>query len=265
MLQGKKFEHQPLVGKTIMVTRAREQAATLITELAALGASCLEAPAIRIVPLDDYTALEQAVARLTQYNWLIFTSVNGVDYFFKRLAKSNQDASALGQTKIAAIGVPTAQRLNNYGIKADIVPVEFRAEGIVGALTTAAGPGTKVLIPRALQARTVLPDGLRKLGAVVDVVPVYQTVQGEADAAQIRTKLAAGGVDIVTFTSSSTVTMLLERLGDSGASLLAQTNIACIGPITAATCLDKGLKPTVIAENFTINGLVEAIVDYYDR
>lgn len=258
-------EQQPLIGRTIVVTRAREQASGIVNELSQRGASCLAAPAIRIAPLEDYTALKRAITQLEQYNWLIFTSVNGVEYFFKHLTEYNLDKDAFAQAKVAAIGVPTAQRLLGYGVKADIVPTEFRAEGIVTALRTKIGPETKTLIPRALQARDILPKQLQSLGASVDVVPVYQTVQGEADTEKLRTLLQAGTVDLITFTSSSTVIKLLEQLGDEAPRLVAKANIACIGPITAVTCLDNGLRPVIIAKNFTMRGLVDAIVEYYRK
>lgn len=253
------FDQRPLFGKTVLVTRAREQASALTAKLEALGAQCIEAPAIKIVPPDSYAALDQAIQELGTYQWLILTSVNGVDYFFNRLSQAGGDARALAGIKIAAIGIQTAERLKSYGIRADIIPAEFRAEGIIEALTGKVEPGMKVLIPRALVARDILPEKLTEMGAVVDVVPAYQTVTAATDGSMIAAKIEAGKIDLITFTSSSTVTNLLNILGPQGAQLVSKTKTACIGPITAGTCLENGIKPDVIAEEFTISGLVAAI------
>lgn len=253
------FDRRPLFGKKVLVTRSREQASVLTSELEALGAQCLEAPAIKLVPPESYNELDKAVRELSAYQWLIFTSVNGVEYFFNRLHEAKLDTRALAGLKVAAIGVQTAERLKNYGVLADVVPVEFRAEGIIEALSGLIEPGMKVLIPRALAARDVLPEKLSEMGAAVNVVPAYRTVAGDTDGKTVAAKLVAGEIDIVTFTSSSTVTNLLNLLGDGGAQLLAKAKIACIGPITATTCVQHGIKPDIIADEYTIKGLVAAI------
>lgn len=257
------FDKKPLFGKTVLVTRAREQASMLTGRLEELGAACMEAPAIQIVPPASYEPLDQGIAALPDYDWLIFTSVNGVEHFFRRLQKSGRDSRSLAKAKVAAIGVQTAEKLKTYGILADIVPVQFRAEGVVEALQGRIQPGMKVLIPRALVARDVLPEKLREMGAVVDVVPVYRTVAGETDGTMVAEKLKNGGVDVVTFTSSSTVTNLLALLGPGGAELIGKAKVACIGPITSGTCLKNGITPDVIADEYTIAGLVEAIQQMY--
>jgi uroporphyrinogen III methyltransferase/synthase len=257
------FDKRPLFGKKVLVTRAREQASILTTALEELGAECLEAPAIKIVPPESYAALDTAIGGLAAYDWLIFTSANGVDHFFARLHQAGRDARALGGSKVAAIGVATAERLRRQGILADVVPAEFRAEGIIAALEDLVRPGMKVLIPRAEVARDILPDKLRELGAAVDVVTAYRTVSGGSDGADLAARLSAGAIDLVTFTSSSTVTNLLDLLGTDGPALVAKAKVACIGPITAATCLDKGIKPDIVADEFTIAGLVEAIGKLY--
>lgn len=257
------FDQKMLFGKKILVTRAREQASALTAGLECLGAQCIEAPAIKIVPPESFAALDQAIANLNNYNWLIFTSVNGVDYFYKRLHNAGQDSRALAGSKVAAIGVQTAERLKEYGVLADIVPVEFRAEGIIDALEGRIEPGMKVLIPRALVARDILPEKLGEMGAAVDVVPAYMTVTGESDGPSLAEKLANNEIDLVTFTSSSTVTNLLKLLGENGARLISTAKVACIGPITADTCLEHGINPDVIAEEFTIRGLLEAIKKMY--
>jgi len=257
------FDQRLLFGKTALVTRAREQASALTTALETLGAQCIEAPAIKLVEPESYTELDTAIGQLQQYNWLIFTSVNGVEHFFKRLYTKKCDTRSLGNAKIAAIGAQTASKLKEYGIIADIVPLEFRAEGIVEALTGRIESGMSVLIPRALVARDILPEKLRKLGAIVDVVPVYRTITADTDGQAIAQKLQNGEIELVTFTSSSTVTNLLTLLGPGGAELIQKAKVACIGPITAGTCLEHGITPDVIAEEYTIKGMVKSIVDMY--
>ena len=174
-----------------------------------------------------------------------------------------RDSRALGNARIAAIGAQTAAKLRDYGILADIVPVEFRAEGIVEALTGRIEQGMSVLIPRALVARDILPEKLREMGAKVDVVPAYRTVTGDTDGNILADQLKNGEIELVTFTSSSTVTNLLDLLGCQGAEILKNAKVACIGPITAGTCLEHGITPDVIAEEYTIKGLVQAIVEMY--
>lgn len=257
------FDQKPLFGKKILVTRAREQASALTAKLEKLGADCLEAPAIKIVPPESYAALDAAIANLHTYKWLIFTSVNGVEYFYKRLHNAGRDTRALAGAKVAAIGIQTAERLRQYGVIADIIPAEFRAEGIIEVMEGLIEPGMKILIPRALVARDILPEKLREIGAEVDVVPAYQTITGETNGSRIAEQLQNKEIEMVTFTSSSTVTNLLKLLGNDGAKLVANAKVACIGPITAATCLEHGIEPDLIAEEFTISGLVKEIAKIY--
>lgn len=259
------FDQRLLFGKTVLVTRAREQASVLTCQLEALGAQCIEAPAIKLVPPESYAELDEAIGKLDTYSWLIFTSVNGVEYFYNRLHSMKKDSRALGSVQIAAIGAQTAARLKEYGILADIVPLEFRAEGIIAAMTGRIIPGMSVLIPRALVARDILPEKLREMGATVNVVPAYRTLTGDSDGQMLAAKLQAGEIDLVTFTSSSTVTNLLELLGSKGAELLKTSKVACIGPITAGTCLEYGINPDVIAEEYTIYGMVESIKTLYEE
>lgn len=257
------FDNKPLFGKTVLVTRAREQASLLTERLEALGARCIEAPAISIVPPVSYDGLDQGIAELESYNWLIFTSVNGVDHFYRRLNHAGKDSRSLAGLKIAAIGSQTAARLRGFGITADVVPVEFRAEGIIAALASDIVPGTRVLLARAAVARDILPEKLTEMGATVTVAEAYRTESGDTDGAALAAQLAAGEIDLVTFTSSSTVTNLLALLGPGGQQALTKAKVACIGPITASTCLEQGVQPDIIAEEFTIAGLVEAIAGLY--
>lgn len=251
-------ETHPFFGKTVLVTRAREQASKLTASLERLGARCLEVPSIRLVePEDGYRAADEAISRIEEYDWVIFTSANGVGRFFERLALAGKDARALGGAKVAAIGTATAEALKGKGILADIVPREFRAEGIVDALKDVVGKGQKVLIPRAQEAREILPERLKELGARATVAPVYRTVAAETDGEALRRRLSDGEVDYVTFTSSSTVTNLLRIVGTAEA--LHGVKTACIGPVTAETCRKNGIEPDIVAEEYTISGLVEAM------
>jgi len=257
------FDNRPLSGKAILVTRAREQASVLTAALEELGAECWEVPAIKIIPPESFDGLDQAIADLAEYDWLVFTSVNGVEYFFKRLRQAGKDTRSLNAVKVAAIGAATAARLGEYGVMPDLVPLEFRAEGIISALAGKLEPGMRLLIPRAAVARDILPQELAKTGAQVDVVEAYRTITAAQDGNLLQSRLAAGEFDLVTFTSSSTVTNLLTILGPEASELLAKVKTACIGPITASTCLEHGIKPDIIAEEFTMNGLVKAVKDFY--
>lgn len=259
------FDRRPLFGRKVLVTRAREQASALSAALEALGAECIEAPAIRIVPPESYAAADAAIGKLAAYSWLIFTSVNGVECFFRRLQAGGKDSRALGRQKVAAIGAQTAAKLREYGIIADVVPAEFRAEGIIEALKPLLGPEENILIPRAAVARDILPDKLREMGAKVDVAPVYRTVAGETDGAALAQMLRAREIALVTFTSSSTVTNLLELLGPDGAALVSGARVACIGPITAATCREKGIRADAVAEEYTVAGLVAVIESLFEE
>ena len=256
------FDTRPLFGKQIIVTRARAQASALTNRLELLGANVLEAPAIAIAAPDSYVPLDEAIARLSAYQWLVFTSVNGADAFFARLKAANKDARALSGVKVVAIGAETAVRLQGYGICPDVVPFEFRAEGIWEVMAPLVAAGQKVLIPRAEVARDYLPQKLAEAGLTVDVVSAYKTVIDMSCREELAAALAAGKVDMVTFTSSSTVTNFLSLLGNDAAQLQG-VKIACIGPVTAETCYKYGLEPDIIADEFTVPGLVEAITAHY--
>ena len=259
------FDTRPLFGRNILVTRAREQASRLSAGLEEAGAHCIEAPAIRIAPPETYADLDRAIANLPSYTWTIFTSANGVEAFFARLNFAGKDTRHFGNTKVAAIGSATASALARFGIAADVVPEEFRAEAVVEALAGRIGPSDRILIPRAEQARDVLPTELAKCGAAVEVVTAYRTVSGDADGKAVAGMLAAGKIDLVTFTSSSTVTNLLSLLGEQGRKLLSGVELACIGPITAETCRNHGLEPALVADEYTINGLTESIISKWGR
>ncbi len=255
------FERRPLFGRRIVVTRAREQASDLVRRLTDLGAECLETPAIRIAPPPDWRPLDAAIADLSSTDWVIFTSVNGVDFFFQRLEATGRDARALAGVKTAAIGPATAARLKRHGIRSDLLPETYRAEAIVEAFRREALSGRVVLLPRAAEARPVLPRELAALGAVVREVEAYRTLPAESDAAELLARLEERTIDLITFTSSSTVSHFLKRLPPARlAGLIAGIPCACIGPITAETARRAGLEVAVEASVYTIEGLVEAIL-----
>lgn len=260
------FEKKPLFGRRIVVTRARSQASSLVKRLSELGADVLETPVIEIRPVKNMQPLDAAVKNISGYDWLVFTSANGVDVFFKRLRACKLDTRALGGIKTAAIGPATAGKMREHGLDADIVPESYRAESVVKAFESLDMSGKKVLLPRAQGARPVLPEELSKMGAHVDEIISYRTVQGTAEAGKLVDSLGAGTVDMVTFTSSSTVRNFMGLLPESGARrLLSGVLIAAIGPVTAETASEMGLKTDVVAQEFTIDGLVKAVVEHYTR
>ncbi|GAB6906979.1 Uroporphyrin-III C-methyltransferase [Desulfosarcina cetonica] len=256
------FEKRPLMGRRIVVTRAREQASDLVRKLTAVGAECIQCPTIQVFPPADPEPLDQAIASLDQYDWVVFTSVNGVDFFFRRLFDKGLDVRALGHLKTATIGPATAQRLRAFGLASDIIPASYRAESVVDAFAAMPVTGSKILLPRAREARSVLPVELTRMGAIVDEVTAYETRQADNDGTELIERLESGGVDMVTFTSSSTVKnfhrlLPAERIHD----LLDRVQVASIGPITSETARELGYTVTIEAATFTIDGLVEAILN----
>ena len=258
------FETRPLLGKRIVVTRAREQASDLVKQLSDLGAECLEYPTIKIVPSRDLKPMDRAIENLGSYDWIVFTSVNGVQYFFDRLFELNLDVRALTHLHTAAIGPATADRLFNFGLKSDIVPENFRAESVVEAFRNKELDGKKVLLPRAAEARPVLPVELRKMGAEVDEVTAYLTEKVAENTDLLIQQLEDKAIDLITFTSSSTVKNFKELLpADRFDQLIGGVRIASIGPITTDTASELGFKVDTTADPYTIPGLCEAILKYY--
>jgi uroporphyrinogen III methyltransferase/synthase len=258
------FENRPLFGKRIVVTRAREQASDLVKSLSDLGADCLEAPTIRVVNAPDIGPLDEAINRIGDYDWLVFTSVNGVHFFFERLFALGHDVRRLKAIKTACIGPATAQRLRDFGLNSDIIPETYRAESVVEAFGTQDVKGSRILIPRAREARAVLPVELRKMGAVVNEVTAYETLEVRDLAELLIDQLRSGDIDLVTFTSSSTVRNFAALLPpDEIPALMKNVTVACIGPITAETARSLGFHVSICAENYTIPGLVDAILAYY--
>ncbi|MGD9973638.1 MAG: uroporphyrinogen-III C-methyltransferase [Desulfatirhabdiaceae bacterium] len=257
------FEDRPLMGKTVVVTRAREQASDLVFQLSGLGANCIEFPVITISPPEDWIEMDRAIDNLPTYDWLIFTSVNGVKFFFDRLFEKGLDSRSLGRIQTAVIGPATAEKLLGYGVKSDIVPESFRAESIIEAFSNQPVAGKRILLPRAGEARSILPEELTRMGAQVDDIAAYHTHSTRQDAGHLISLLENHQVDIITFTSSSTVQNFLAMLPpDRTHALLDSVTLASIGPITTATAEKKGLTVHVTASVYTIPGLCQAIVDH---
>jgi uroporphyrinogen III methyltransferase/synthase len=258
------FEDRPLMGRSIVVTRSREQAGELVKRLSGLGAECLECPTIKVVPTDDMKPLDKALDNLTSYDWLMFTSVNGVDFFFNRLFEKGKDVRDLNHIRTAVIGPATAKKLLDYGFNSDIVPESYRAESVVKAFAKEDIAGKKILLPRAKQARPVLPVELVKMGAVVDDVEVYVTKAVKDKAGVILKRLEEHTIDMITFTSSSTVKNFRALLPSEGLDHLMQgITIASIGPVTSETARNLGFDVHIVAEEYTIQKLCDAIVEYY--
>jgi uroporphyrinogen III methyltransferase/synthase len=260
------FEKKPLFGKRILVTRTRDQASELVTLLEEHGADCLEGSTIALVEPDSWAEIDGALDRIENYDWLLFTSINAIRFFFKRLLENGMDARNLKGPRIGVVGTATADVLLEYGIKADLLPEEFTGEGLADKLLEQGVSGAKILIPRALKAREILPEKLRGGGAEVTVAPVYQNVRPK-DYAKVRQALEKNRIDMITFTSSSTVRNFLEMLeiknDEEFRRLLGAVKIAVIGPITAKTALKNKLKIDVEPQTYTIPALVEEIVDFY--
>ncbi|MCE2405684.1 MAG: uroporphyrinogen-III C-methyltransferase [Dehalococcoidia bacterium] len=255
-------EARPLFGKRIIVTRSRSQASVLSNMLAEAGAYPMELPTIRTVPPEDYSELDRAIRSLSGYDWAVLTSANGVDALFGRMTALGLDSRALGGVKVAAIGPATAQALTRYGIRADLVPGQYVAESVVAEMERRGVTGARVLLARADIGRKALPEGLSRLGAAVDDVTAYRTVAPEDARQRADELLAKDTPDLITFTSSSTVTNLMALL-DGDTSLVRELPSACIGPITADTARERGLRVEIEAQEYTVPGLVRAITEHY--
>jgi len=256
----------PLTGKTIAITRPAEQADGVVERLRALGANPVSTPTIAIVPPEDFQRLDAAIGNLSAYDWLLLTSVNGVRVFRERLDALGMDPARLANLKVGAIGPATAGTLEAGGIRVTFVPTSYRAESILAEIGRV--EGQRMLLPRAELARPLLASGLRDLGAEVDEIPAYRTVPGPG-IAELAKLLRANRVDAITFTSSSTVRFFHQELLQTGetpqtiaAMLASPVMTVCIGPVTAATARELGLRVDVVAEAYTIDGLVAALAAF---
>ena len=266
------YEKRPLFSKRIVVTRTRDQASELVTLLENYGAECLEYPTISLEPATSYDILDRALAELETYNWLLFTSINAVEYFFRRLFELDKDVRDIKGPKIAAVGRVTAEALISRGIRADLLPEEFTGDGLAEILIKTNVKGMRVLIPRALKARETLPEALSSAGADVTVAPVYQNVlpsssSGEQLKEELQAALQNKSIDMVTFTSSSTVKNFVRLLDISTPGemqkLMSGVAVATIGPITAKTAEQFGMHVDVQPAEYTIPDLVDSIVKYF--
>jgi uroporphyrinogen III methyltransferase/synthase len=264
------FDARPLFGKRIVVTRAREQAMELVERIEELGAQAIEGAAVRIAPVADTAALDEACATASNFDWLVFTSQNGVDHFMRRVMEGPGDVRSLKGPRICAVGPATAEKLARYGLRVDVVPREHRAERAVEAMR-AHGElrGAKVLFPRSEIAREVLADDLRKAGALVTDVVAYRTLaaepqrEGDPDVYKL---LLERQVDAVTFTSASSVRHFVKTLGEEQApDLLSGTVVASIGPVTAEAAQQLGITSTIVPTEYTVPGLVKALVEHFRR
>jgi len=254
------FEKRPLLGKGIVVTRAREQASGFAETLGEMGACVFQFPTIEINPLPDTSEIRAAIQAVKDYDWLVFTSVNGVLKFWDELDAMNLDTRVLGAAKVAAIGPATAEALNARGVRADFVPPKYVAESVVDGLKAlGVGKGTRVLIPRAKVAREVLPEELVGAGAEVTILPVYETGLNESGPEELIARLDAGEVHCVTFTSSSTVENFFKLLAPEKLRQYPGVKLACIGPVTTKTLAGFGFTPDIEPEDYTIPGLAQAL------
>lgn len=263
------FDARPLFGKRVLVTRSREQSGELVERLEELGAEAIEAPAMRIAPPADFGPLDQACAQAGGYDWIVFTSANGVEAFMRRLLAGPGDVRSLHGPRLCAVAPSTAERLGRWGIKVDLRPAEFRADVILEAIR-GIGPidGRSFLLPRADIPLDVLAGELRLAGGQVTEVVAYRRVQEslqrDEDGQDIYRMLLDRQIDVVLFTSASTVHNLASSLGEEqAADLLRETTVACIGPVTAAAARDLDIQPTVVSTDFSIAGLVQAVVEHY--
>ncbi len=262
------FETKPLFGKRILVTRAREQASQLAAAIEELGGEPLSLPSIRTrwpSRPEALDKLDRSLRSLREFDWVMFTSVNGVDYFFERLALLELDIRSLGRARIAAVGPKTAEALRRRGLRTEALPAEYQAEGMLASLLPHLKQGQRALLPRANIARSYLPEALRKLGLEAVEADVYETVISDEDAAEATGLLREGKIHAITFTSSSTATNFWELLkrqeAENPHDLLRGVRIVCIGPKTAETAAKLGMRVSRVAEQATIESLVQALKD----
>jgi uroporphyrinogen III methyltransferase/synthase len=254
------FEKLPLFGERILITRPQEQAEALAAPLRALGAETLQLPSIAIEDPEDFRALDRAIRVLRSYHWVIFTSANGVRRFLSRMQTLGADIREMARVKICAIGPSTAAELRRHCLQVDVVPKEYVAEGVVAALARKPVRGQRILIPRARVARDLLPQALRARGAKVEVVEAYRSVLPEGSRERARIIFERHRPTLAVFTSSSTVHNLFRLLPEELHGVMRQVRVASIGPVTSRTLRDYGLDVSIEPKEYTVAGLVEAII-----
>jgi len=255
----------PLAGRCVMVTRARHQAKEMIGKIEALGGKAFAFPLLKTVPVEDTGKLDQAIGQLDRFDWVIFTSVNGVRFFWQRLQQLGRDREAFAG-RVAAVGPKTAAAIREYGLEVEPLPSDYVAEGLLESLREKLQQGQRVLLPRADIARKQLPQDLRQLGLEVTEVDVYHTVIDAEQAPLAAEALKRGEIDAILFTSSSTVNHFVQAMSGTGAlETLDRVKVACIGPITAQTARQQGLPVHVVAETYTVDGLLEALIKNWEE
>lgn len=257
---------RPLDGRVILVTRAREQAPDFAARLEEAGGSVMLVPTIAIEPPASWAPLDAALERAGQYQWAVFTSVNGVEMVRRRLARAGRGSEVLAACRIAAIGPATAQALRAWGLRPAVVPPEYVAESLVDRMRPAIAPGDRVLLARAAETRDVLVRELDRMGAIVDEVPAYRTRAAREQADGLRAALAERRIDVATFTSSSTVKHFAALVGRAELiPLMRGVLVAAIGPITRATAAGLGLETHIMPGEYTIPALARAIVLHFEE
>ncbi len=260
------FDKRTLCGKKIVVTRAAEQAGEFSAKLAALGATVLECPTIKLVEPESWQLLDLAIRELAGYDWVVLTSGNAVRFFFQRLDALGLDARALGCCRICAVGPRTADELRSFGIKPDLVPADYKAEGVVDEFSRLDMHNSRVLFPRADKARDVIPRELKRMGAHVDSPVAYRNVFPERLPPETLFALEKRSVDCITFTSSSTVQNLAAMLGEElMMDMLKGVTVASIGPITSKSCRELGLKVDIEPGSHTLDALTEALEAHFGQ
>ncbi len=256
-------ENRPLFGKNIVITRSREQSSEMLSMLMTLGANAIQYPTISIEPMDDYKILDACILQIEKYDWIIFTSVNGVQHFKNRLHALGKDSRALAKAKIATIGPVTSKEVEKLGIIPDFIPATYVAEAVAEGLCQYGINGKNILIPRALESREVLPDVLTKEGANVEIAPVYQTKKAIGNKEELVLALKKDNIDCISFASSSTVRNFMENISMDLLKSCKNLKFASIGPITSATLKEYGFEPQMEPKDFTIPALLAEITKYY--
>ena len=259
------YETLPLFGKALVITRPEDQSETFMHGLLERGAEPFLFPVIETIPPEDWKPLDTAIQKLDSYDGLIFTSVNGVKFFMRRLKEKGKDVRELKGLRLYAIGPKTEKAVNALGINVDVVPDDYVAESLIASMGKENIKGKKFLLPRAAVARETLPDQLRAQGATLDVAPAYQTVRPQTNTDELICRIKEGSIHAVTFTSSSTVTHFMKLVGTELKPQLAKVAIACIGPVTAKTAEKAGLKVDIMAEEYTVDGLIDALEKHFSR
>ena len=257
------FEVKPLFGRSILVTRTREQASELCQQLMSLGARVVEMPTIQIVGPTDWNSADRAIVEIESFDWVVFTSPNGVSWFLDRLEAKRGDVQPLAGAQLAAIGPATKKRLAEFHLCADLVPAEHTSEGLLSAFDSAEVQGKRVLLARAEDVPDVLPKGLAEMGAEVTEVAAYKTVIPRQFDADVLEELQTGSIDVATFTSSSTAENFARCLERAGLTLERHPHYASIGPVTSETARGIGFDISIESTEITIPSLVQAIVDHF--